>query len=236
MFVEKSVIRTEAIFSDDRTHRYLLHKEWDSKKPKATIIMTNPNTAGIVALDFTTLYIMHNIIQLDFGFIDIVNLTSKTTRKLDVVKDLSLEEENLSYILKSAEKSSKIIIAWGKLGENNAKVRAVQKTLIEKLKPYADRLCEIGNEAGESGFHPLAPQIRFEWVLRQYEPFVEPEKVQRVPERKPTVSKLKVKKIQETTVIAATQTAKAPQDKAEVKASQESLEVKDVGEEDLVIL
>jgi hypothetical protein len=82
MLTDKAAVKTEAIFSDDRKHRYILRKEWDSKKPKATIIMTNPSTADMLTMDYTTLYIMNNIIKLDFGIIDIVNLTSKITTKL----------------------------------------------------------------------------------------------------------------------------------------------------------
>jgi len=177
MLTDKATVKTEALFSDDRRHRYLLRKEWDTKKPKATIIMTNPSTADMLTMDYTTLYIMNNIVRLDFGSIDIVNLTSKMTLKLDVPKDLDikLDDENIDYIIKSAEKSDKVIIAWGKLGENNKKVRDAQDYLLERLEPFKDKLCVIANENGGSGFHPLAPQIRFSWILKKYEPPKTPE-------------------------------------------------------------
>lgn len=133
MIIDKSIIKAEAVFSEDRSRRYLLRKEWDSKKLKATIIMTNPSTADMLTMDYTTLYIMNNVVKLDFGSIDIVNLISKMTTKLNVKEDLELEEENISFILKSAEKSDKVIIAWGKLGENNKKVRDTQEVLLERL-------------------------------------------------------------------------------------------------------
>jgi hypothetical protein len=181
MLTDKAVIKTEAVFSDDRKHRYILKKEWEPKKPKATIIMTNPSTADMFTMDYTTLYIMNNIVKLDFGTIDIVNLTSKMTTKLDVKKDLNVDEENFNAILKSAEKSDKVILAWGKLGENNKKVRDVQNILLERLKPFKDKLCVIASENGDSGFHPLAPQIRFSWTLKKYEP-------PKLPEVKPVIS------------------------------------------------
>ena len=99
MITDKLTLRTETVFSEDRSRRYLLRKEWDSKKPKATIIMTNPSAADLVAIDYTTLYILNNISKLNFG---------------------------AEFILKSAEKSDKIIIAWGKIGENNQRVRMAQ--------------------------------------------------------------------------------------------------------------
>ena len=171
MLSDKATVKTEAIFSDDRRHRYLLRKEWDAKKPKATIIMTNPSTADMLTMDYTTLYIMNNVVKLDFGSIDIVNLVSKMTIKLDVQKDLEpmLDAENIDFIIKSAEKSDKVIIAWGKLGENNSKVREAQDYLLEHLKPFKDKLCVLASENGGSGYHPLAPQIRFSWILKKYE-------------------------------------------------------------------
>jgi hypothetical protein len=126
-------------------------------------------------MDYTTLYIMNNIIRLDFGVIEIVNLVSKVTTKLNVKNDLEVDEENFATIYKSAEKADKVILAWGKLGENNKKVRDVQNILLERLKPFKDKLCVIACESGESGFHPLAPQIRFSWILKKYEPPKTPE-------------------------------------------------------------
>jgi hypothetical protein len=171
MLTEKVNMKTETIFSDDRRHRYLLRKEWDVKKPKATIIMTNASTADILTMDYTTLYIMNNLVKKDFGMVDIVNLVSKTTTKLRVKDDMNevMDSVNLDHIVKSAEKSDSIIIAWGKLGENNKKVRDLQDSLLEHLKPFKDKLYEIADGEGHSGFHPLAPQIRFTWVLKKYE-------------------------------------------------------------------
>ena len=172
MQTDKATVKTEVIFSDDRKHRYLLRKEWESKKPRATIIMTNPSTADMLTMDYTTLYIMNNIVKLNFGAVDIVNLVSKMTTKLNVKEDLDikLDSTNIDFIFNSAEKSDKVIIAWGKLGENNKKVRDAQDSLLEYLKPFQHKLCVIATESGESGFHPLAPQIRFHWVLKSYEP------------------------------------------------------------------
>ena len=182
MLTEKVLLKTETVFSDDRRNRYLLRKEWDAKKPRATIIMTNPSAADLMTMDYTTLYILNNISKLDFGAVDIVNLSSRITTKLNASEDLGLdiEKENAEFILKSAEKSDKIIIAWGKIGDNNKKVRAVQNKLLTILKPFKDKLfCIASSEDGDSGFHPLAPQIRFQWVLRAFTPPVLPEQTEK---------------------------------------------------------
>ena len=48
MLEETTVIKSKAIFSDDKEHRLLLRKEWDSEKPTAMVIMINPNTACLL--------------------------------------------------------------------------------------------------------------------------------------------------------------------------------------------
>ena len=123
MLTEKAILKTETVFSEDRRHRYLLRKEWDTKKPKATIIMTNPSSADLMTMDYTTLYIMNNVVRLDFGSIDIVNMVSKITTRLDVKNDIDakMDKENTDFIIKSAEKADKVIIAWDKLEEKDRK-------------------------------------------------------------------------------------------------------------------
>jgi hypothetical protein len=173
MQVEKAVMKTETVFSDDKKHRYLLRKEWDSKKKKAVVIMTNPSTADSFKLDYTTMYILNNLAKLDFGSVDIVNIVSKMTTKLRIKEDADTpeeEKENFGIIVNAAQKADFVIIAWGKIGENNKAVRDVQDRLLERLKPFTDKLRIIASEKGGDNFHPLAPQIRFTWVLQKYEP------------------------------------------------------------------
>ena len=54
MLEETTIIKSKAIFSDDKEHRLLLRKEWDSEKSSAMVIMINPNTADTVNFDMTT--------------------------------------------------------------------------------------------------------------------------------------------------------------------------------------
>jgi hypothetical protein len=106
-------------------------------------------------------------------------MSSIITVKLEIPKfgEIVEESENISHILKSAKECDKVLIAWGKLGENNKKVRALQLKILEKLRPYADKLYGITNDlTSDEFYHPLAPQIRSEWVLKPYElPKPEPE-------------------------------------------------------------
>jgi hypothetical protein len=52
---EKSIMRTEVIFSDDRQQRYLMRKEWDTTQKKAMVPLISPSYANEILIDMTTL-------------------------------------------------------------------------------------------------------------------------------------------------------------------------------------
>jgi len=167
--LEKSVIRTEVIFSECRNHRILLRKEWNKTKKKAMVIMINPSSADEVLIDHTTMYVVNNLSKIGFGSVDIVNIFSKVDTKIstkDGVEGL-VDDENDIQISNSAAKVDNIIIAWGKAGESNNKIYNRQKEVIEILKPHIEKIYVIEDEQGNTGFHPLAPQIRKNWKLKR---------------------------------------------------------------------
>ena len=79
MLEETTTIRSKAIFSDDKEHRLLLRKEWDSEKPTAMVIMINPNTADTVNFDMTTMLVLNNVSRLGFGSVNIVFTLSSSS-------------------------------------------------------------------------------------------------------------------------------------------------------------
>ena len=81
MITETTTIQCQAVFSEDRKHRFLLQKIWNTEKPKATIIMINPNQADLIQTDATTMLVINNLDKLGFGSVDIVNLYSVITSK-----------------------------------------------------------------------------------------------------------------------------------------------------------
>ena len=171
MLTETSTIKSKAVFSDDKKHRLLLKKEWDKSKPTATIILINPNTADTLNVDTTKMLIINNLNKLGLGSVDIVNMYSRIALKLyfrfNSDKDL-LDSENDEIILKSAEKSDKIIIAWGSVGNNSQRVRNRQKDILEMLANYNDKICIITDGETSKGYHPLTPKVREEWFLKPY--------------------------------------------------------------------
>ena len=171
MITDKSVLKTEAVFSEDRQYRFILKKEWDNKKPKATIIMSNAGSSDMIKTDHTTMFIINNLVKLDYGSFDILNLIPKITNKLNLANDLEIDDkifdENIKFLVKSAETSEKVLIAWGSLSSKS--VTVIKNEVIDALKPFADKLFTISNEVNGKSFHPLAPQIRNVWIFNKYD-------------------------------------------------------------------
>ena len=120
MLEETTTIRSKAIFSDDKEHRLLLRKEWDSEKPSAMVIMINPNTADTVNFDMTTMLVLNNVSKLGFGSVNIVNLYSRIMEKLNLRfngDDELIVDEADEIIQQYAAMSDAIIIAWGTIGK-----------------------------------------------------------------------------------------------------------------------
>lgn len=164
MVNNKSNMRTEAIFSDDMSHRFVLKKSWDNSKPTASIIMIAPsNRADQVCLDVTAMLVINNSVTQGFGGVDILNLYSK----LDSNTPANCPE-NDDWLLKSCQKSDKIILAWGK-GQTARAVDHRIEEVIKLLSPCRDKLYEIADQQGNRGLHPLASSARLHWTLLPYE-------------------------------------------------------------------
>ena len=170
VIMEKNLIKTEVVFSRDKQHRYLLRKEWDKNKSKAMVIMINPSIAAEVLIDHTTMYVINNLFKLNFGVVDIVNIFSNVdgSRKIKECIPES-DKENEKQIVMSAEKVDTIIIAWGKVGDNNKNIQERQESILNMLGQYEDKLFVIGDHHGNRGLHPLVPKIRSGWDLVKFQ-------------------------------------------------------------------
>ena len=84
----KSAIHTEAIFSDDEQHRYLL-KRHGITKPACTVITMYPHLDGVLSLDLTTVLILNQLANSEqYDAVYLVNLFSniKTPRTSNISK------------------------------------------------------------------------------------------------------------------------------------------------------
>jgi hypothetical protein len=166
VITEKNLIKTEVIFSKDKQHRYLLRKEWDKGKDKAMVVMINPSLAGEILMDHTTMYVINNLVRLDFGSVDIVNIFSNVDGSRKARESiLESDQENEKQILTSAEKVDKIIIAWGKVGDKNKYIQEKQDVILKLLGRFGEKFFTIGDNRGKVGLHPLVPTIRSNWNL-----------------------------------------------------------------------
>ncbi len=172
MITERETIKGEAIFNDERTHRFVLRRTWNKSKPQATVIMLNPCDADSVICDTTTFLVVNNVARLEeFGGVIIVNLfsllTSKLSFKWNPDEELNLPA-NDDYIKKAVEESSKVILAWGRAVDTNRQIEERAVKVLNLLLPYREKLFLI-SDGNRVGLHPLTPAIRNRWILEHFD-------------------------------------------------------------------
>lgn len=111
----KNTLETEAIFSDDQQHRYLLKKTWDKDKQVITIITMCPHYDGVLNIDLTTQLIMNKVSEMDvFGSIHFVNLYSNITTPINLKHlENAYDKHTDIQIMKAVKESDEVILAWG---------------------------------------------------------------------------------------------------------------------------
>ena len=171
METKKATIKSEAVFSDDKNNRLFLRREWDRNKPTALVIMINPSSSTLIHTDITTVCILNNLEALDYGAVEIANMYSLMTNKISFrfnSDEVLLHPDTDAYIMKSAEKAQLIIIAWGTIGENNQRVKKRQHNILKLLEKHSHKMKLIGDSTGRIGLHPLTPQVRNGWILKDF--------------------------------------------------------------------
>lgn len=171
MLIEKDTIKCEAVFNDDRSHRFLWKRVWNKDKPLVTVIMLNPCLSDNIITDTTTTLVTNNIARMErYGGVIVVNLYSLLTNKLNFRwnsdADLS-EPENDSYILKAANESEAVILAWGKAADTNLRIADRAEQVLKLLEPCAEKMFLI-SDGERSGLHPLTPALRSAWQLEAF--------------------------------------------------------------------
>ena len=172
MLIEKDNIKCETTFSEDKSHRLLWKRVWNKEKPCLAIIMINPCLSDNIVTDTTTSLCLNNVARMEeYGGIHILNLFTLCTNKLcfryNSDEDL-IHKDNDSYIVKSAQECSKVILAWGRTESTNQRVGDRAAKVVELLSAYADKLYCI-SDGQRKGLHPLTPSIRANWSLERFE-------------------------------------------------------------------
>ncbi|WP_210140880.1 DUF1643 domain-containing protein [Staphylococcus sp. GDY8P41P] len=163
----KSTLETEAIFSDDQQHRYILKKTWDSEKQTITIITMYPHYDGLLNIDLTTQLIINKVSEMKtFGSINFVNLYSNITTPINLKHlENAYDKHTDIQIMKAVKESDGVILAWGAYAKKPV-VEARVNEVLEMLKPHKKKVKQLVNPATNEIMHPLNPKARSKWTYK----------------------------------------------------------------------
>lgn len=158
---ESNQIENFAIYSDDDTHRYLLARIWDRKKPIPLFISKRSGKADGIYLELTNSLITNNLYTLGYGGYYSVNLCSGIFGKTENLAD----DETDKIIAEYAKKASEVIISWGSLTKNELKER--EKKVLKVLKTSKKRVMAVADGNGKENVHILTPSVRNSFSLME---------------------------------------------------------------------
>lgn len=127
-------MKKDAIFSNNRKYRYWLMRQWDYTKPSVNYICLNPSYADDIRDDRMVTKCINQAKILGFGSIEMTNLFAFIETKGNKLYKVSdpIGKENDIYLLKTASKCDKVIVAWGNNGGHNNRSEIVLK-MLKKL-------------------------------------------------------------------------------------------------------
>ena len=165
--VTKSILRTESHFSEDNSHRLMLKKIWNSKKPNAMIITKYGNQRGDIKTDLTTNLIINNVSDMgDYGGVYLVNLFTNMNcnNTISDIEDLNHAEAD-NYLLEASKDSEVIIFAWG---STNSKIYTERvKEIYQLLNDQKEKLHMLVSPNTKEICHPLNPKSRNFWIVEK---------------------------------------------------------------------
>lgn len=164
--MEHKCITCEAVFSEDKKHRYLLKKTWNESKPYACVIMFNPHFSDCLRTDTTTNKVMNYLLGIedkDYGGIYFMNLYSIMMKdKEEVTGDLkkNIPTETDYYLNEAIKRSVDIFLAWGINEDNTKRIKQV-KEIIDHVIPHKKIYRIYVEVKGESKpYHPAYYPIK----------------------------------------------------------------------------
>lgn len=164
MLVEKNILKSDLSYSDDKSRRYSLRIEWDKTKKRASIIMLSAGKSNGLYFDKTTNNVIENLIENDYGSVDILNLFSS----LDVKIENGTDDDNVKAIEQSAKTADIVIFAVGTGHTGDTRVSSRQNEVLATLKKYDKKLYCIADSNGRRFYHPLCPKVK-KWHLMKFD-------------------------------------------------------------------
>lgn len=163
----QSILETEAIFSDDKQHRYLLKKTWDKEKKVLTIITMYPHYDGLLNTDLTTQLIINRVSEMnEIGTLNLINLYSNITTPINLKHlENSHDKHTDIQIMKAVKEADEVILAWGAYAKK-ASVEPRVNEVLEMLKPHKKKVKKLINPQTNEIIHPLNPKARSKWIFK----------------------------------------------------------------------
>ncbi len=164
----KSTLETEAIFSDDKQHRYLLKKTWDKTRQTVTVITMYPHYDGVKSIDLTTQIIINKVTEKEeYGAVNFVNLYSNIDTPINLrhLKKNSYDKHTDIHLMKAVKEADIVILAWGAYGKK-PKVEGRVKEVLDMLETSNKKVSILTNPQTNEMMHPLNPFARKEWTIK----------------------------------------------------------------------
>lgn len=163
MINKSNKIENEVIYSDDKSHRYLLSRIWDKEKSIPMFVTKSAGESDGIYLDLTTNIISSNLYKLGYGGFYAVNLISAIDKNSN-----DLYDKDTDLIIKKYSKAcSEIIIAWGTLTTKAMLNR--EKSVLSILEKCNKKLLSVADNQGHINVHPLTPAVRKNFLLADFQ-------------------------------------------------------------------
>ena len=165
MKILKSTLKTEVVFDDAMSNKYVVRKEWNKSKKAALVIMKSAGDTNEIEQDHTTMYVTNNLARLGYGSAIIMNLFPT----IEGANTNSSAIENLKHLQEEVTKVDEVVIAVGTGIETNKEAMNRLKMIVAILLDKKANIFQIECPKGRKGFHPLYPAVKNEWILVPYE-------------------------------------------------------------------
>lgn len=149
----------DAVFDATGAYRYRLDRSWSARGPGLCWVLLNPSTADASSDDPTIRRVMSFSRSWGYSAARVVNLFAwRTTRPkgLRTVDD-PVGPENDTTILETADRSDRIVVAWGNNGSlaNPQSGRPRHQEVLDMLGPHLNKVASLGLTARSHPAHPL---------------------------------------------------------------------------------
>lgn len=147
------MIKSLAVFSEDRKYRYALSRVWDNRGKILVFCMLNPSTADEIVNDPTIERCQRRAKQMGFGALVVVNIFAlrSTDPKALYEEEDPYGPENMRIVLEMSKTADMVICGWGKHGAlNNHGKFMLMRMRNHGIKPHALKINKDGSPA-----HPL---------------------------------------------------------------------------------